>query len=45
MLPFKFITSVSFDVNDTDVIIHTYLFTFIIQKIKVALLIPIQVLK
>ena len=28
MIRFKFITSVSFDVSDADVIIHTYLFTY-----------------
>ena len=46
MLRLKFITSVSFDVSYADVIIHTSLFIIhIIKKIKVALLIPIQVLE
>ena len=45
MLRLKFVTSVSFDVTDADVIIHTSLFTDYQKKIKVALLIPIQVLQ
>ena len=44
MLRLKFVTSVSFDVTDADVIIHTSVYR-LLKKIKVALLIPIQVLE